>query len=339
VKGLPPAKNGGQSPFSVGHQHLDRAQRLLEAFAGVVPDGFEPLRCAVGLELTLFSPVQCPPGDALNFLGGVGDALQRKPLNVAGHLGPIAELAIYENDRQIRRVRFAQRISSEFSYLVRVRTLSRDPVSLDPLPRRYYRAVAHGRAPARVADVCVEFANATDIQLKDYDGLVQWCSRRRTLAEDTLGGLTALADDRSVESSEVLRQAKELRDALRVLLADLPAFDPMAIDVVSRARRRCAAHEKLDVAAGLIVARCAPATNDLTTLLCAVTRSAVTLLGSKLLERVRSCADERCGRFFIDHSRNGTRRWCDMSSCGNRAKQRRMRERNTGRRASLTARS
>jgi predicted RNA-binding Zn ribbon-like protein len=39
--------------------------------------------------------------------------------------------------------------------------------------------------------------------------------------------------------------------------------------------------------------------------------------------RVRRCANEACLWLFIDESKAGTRRWCDMSSCGNRAKSRR----------------
>ena len=38
------------------------------------------------------------------------------------------------------------------------------------------------------------------------------------------------------------------------------------------------------------------------------------------LARVRRCADPRCARVFLDSTKNGRRRWCDMSTCGNRAK-------------------
>ncbi|CAM5442198.1 hypothetical protein SAVIM338S_02652 [Streptomyces avidinii] len=36
--------------------------------------------------------------------------------------------------------------------------------------------------------------------------------------------------------------------------------------------------------------------------------------------RIRECASEACVLHFHDTSRNGTRRWCSMSACGNRAK-------------------
>jgi predicted RNA-binding Zn ribbon-like protein len=38
------------------------------------------------------------------------------------------------------------------------------------------------------------------------------------------------------------------------------------------------------------------------------------------LPRVRRCADPRCPRVFHDSTKNGRRRWCDMATCGNRAK-------------------
>ncbi|MDX2393862.1 CGNR zinc finger domain-containing protein [Streptomyces sp. DK15] len=37
-------------------------------------------------------------------------------------------------------------------------------------------------------------------------------------------------------------------------------------------------------------------------------------------DRIRKCAAESCVLHFHDVSRNGTRRWCSMAACGNRAK-------------------
>ncbi|OXY89927.1 CGNR zinc finger domain-containing protein [Streptomyces diastatochromogenes] len=37
-------------------------------------------------------------------------------------------------------------------------------------------------------------------------------------------------------------------------------------------------------------------------------------------DRIRGCAHESCILHFFDTSRNGTRRWCSMAGCGNRAK-------------------
>ena len=37
-------------------------------------------------------------------------------------------------------------------------------------------------------------------------------------------------------------------------------------------------------------------------------------------ERIKTCASETCDWIFYDASRTSRRRWCDMATCGNRAK-------------------
>ncbi|AKZ53060.1 hypothetical protein SAM23877_7658 [Streptomyces ambofaciens ATCC 23877] len=37
-------------------------------------------------------------------------------------------------------------------------------------------------------------------------------------------------------------------------------------------------------------------------------------------DRIRACGNPQCVLHFYDVSKNGTRRWCSMSGCGNRAK-------------------
>jgi predicted RNA-binding Zn ribbon-like protein len=54
-----------------------------------------------------------------------------------------------------------------------------------------------------------------------------------------------------------------------------------------------------------------------------IVKSAADLLVSAQLDRIRVCADPQCGWLFLDSSRNRSRRWCSMDTCGNRAKARR----------------
>ena len=37
-------------------------------------------------------------------------------------------------------------------------------------------------------------------------------------------------------------------------------------------------------------------------------------------DRIRRCQHPACVLWFYDTTRNGTRRWCSMATCGNRAK-------------------
>jgi predicted RNA-binding Zn ribbon-like protein len=63
-------------------------------------------------------------------------------------------------------------------------------------------------------------------------------------------------------------------------------------------------------------------------LLARVAWSAVTLLRTGPLDRVRECPS--CGWLFLDTSRNGRRRWCSMDTCGSRDKAKRYYQRRTG---------
>jgi predicted RNA-binding Zn ribbon-like protein len=54
-----------------------------------------------------------------------------------------------------------------------------------------------------------------------------------------------------------------------------------------------------------------------------ITQSAIALLTSSAMEHVHACASERCRWLFLDASKNHSRRWCDMTICGNRMKARR----------------
>ena len=68
-------------------------------------------------------------------------------------------------------------------------------------------------------------------------------------------------------------------------------------------------------------------------LLAPVLWSAGDLLAGPRLGRVKRCANPECGWLFLDDSRAGRRRWCSMSSCGNRAKARRHYHKSRRRRA------
>ncbi|RKR75587.1 CGNR zinc finger domain-containing protein [Frondihabitans australicus] len=59
--------------------------------------------------------------------------------------------------------------------------------------------------------------------------------------------------------------------------------------------------------------------------LASIARDAVRLFGEVGFvgdpgRRIRHCSAEDCGLVFADESRAGSRRWCSMTTCGNRAK-------------------
>jgi predicted RNA-binding Zn ribbon-like protein len=58
-----------------------------------------------------------------------------------------------------------------------------------------------------------------------------------------------------------------------------------------------------------------------------IARDALDLATSDLLPRLRVCEGHDCRAVFLDMSRPGTRRWCSMGTCGNRAKKQALRDR------------
>lgn len=51
-----------------------------------------------------------------------------------------------------------------------------------------------------------------------------------------------------------------------------------------------------------------------------IARAAALLLSQAGEVTMRECGRDQCTRIFIDRSRTGNRRWCDMEECGNRIK-------------------
>lgn len=62
---------------------------------------------------------------------------------------------------------------------------------------------------------------------------------------------------------------------------------------------------------------------NLESILWPVAWSAATLLTSDEARRIRVCAGPDCGWMYVDRSRNGLRRWCQMETCGTLEKSRR----------------
>lgn len=124
VSGWPPIKNEALSLLSANHKQHDRVRTLLEAaMAASKSVGWKATGRLVGLDVTVRAPFGRPAGDATNYLGGIGDVLQEKNklINLdLSHLGPLQEVALYLDDRQIVRVRYDVEPADSPSYSVRV---------------------------------------------------------------------------------------------------------------------------------------------------------------------------------------------------------------------------
>lgn len=181
--------------------------------------------------------------------------------------------------------------------------------------------------------LCLDLANTWGSRddpdadrLRSYWDLVVWSGQGGMLAEGEMEALLAEADRRPADADAVLRRAVALREAVYDAFSSSAAGGdpaPEALEVLNR--ELAAALPRLRLRAGDGCCRwewSAPA-GELDRMLWSVARSAAELLTSERLDRVRECASETCSWLFVDASRNRGRKWCDMASCGNRAKARR----------------
>lgn len=182
--------------------------------------------------------------------------------------------------------------------------------------------------------LCLEFANTADWhaspepeeQLSNYAALVHWARRLKLLAPGDVEALLAQAAAQPALSDEFYAWAIELREAIyRIFAAIAHGASPAPADLalLNEALPQAFNGPAL-VPAGAGFTWRYHTGSSLDRMLWPVLRSAAMLLTSPDLDRVGQCADDRgCGYLFFDSSRNRSRRWCDMGSCGNRAKARR----------------
>src|SRR5262249_5858412 len=127
VTGYPPAKNEALSMLGTGHTHAPRVRLLLEAAReACAAQAFTPADDGhIALDVRLRCPSGQNPADATNYLGGIADVLEDKshrgPLD---HLGALATVRLYRNDRQIKQVSYREIEAEHPSYTVDIRPIT-----------------------------------------------------------------------------------------------------------------------------------------------------------------------------------------------------------------------
>jgi predicted RNA-binding Zn ribbon-like protein len=183
--------------------------------------------------------------------------------------------------------------------------------------------------------VCLDLANTLEHRggerprelLRGYDDLVAWSLAAGTVDAATAAELRRAARDRPRVASRVVRDALTLREAIYAVFAAAAAGNaPSATDLDPLNAALSGSLARLRVGfegAGVGCWRWSAGSEDLDRVLWPVARSAAELLTSSELLRVRECGSPTCAWLFLDRSRNASRRWCDMKTCGNRDKARR----------------
>jgi predicted RNA-binding Zn ribbon-like protein len=163
-------------------------------------------------------------------------------------------------------------------------------------------------------------------RLPDYARLLEWAQGAGIVAGPAVVKLRREARRRPAAARDALAAAHDARAILQRTLSrrargapfylrELAAFNALLGDVVARL--------ELTPSASSTVLGFRELGERLESPLWPVVWSAARLLTSDEADRIRVCGGPDCGWMYVDRSRNGLRRWCEMETCGTRAKNRR----------------
>jgi predicted RNA-binding Zn ribbon-like protein len=170
-----------------------------------------------------------------------------------------------------------------------------------------------------------EAADSTEY-LPRYGRLVSWGLQAGLVTAKAGESLRVEARSRPRAAVAALRRAVAIREAafsLFVAIARGEKPPAAALEAINAALPEALAALRIGAGPDGFAWRFAHDEMDLAPMLAPVVRAAAELLTSDEVVRIRECGSETCFWLFLDRSKNGTRRWCDMKVCGNRAKARR----------------
>jgi predicted RNA-binding Zn ribbon-like protein len=202
----------------------------------------------------------------------------------------------------------------------------------DPPPSRAGVLPLIGGAP------CLNFANTSSGRgtplrqehLHSFDLLLTWTEHAGLTTRTLRQRLSRLAAQHPRTAAHVLRRALALREAIHATGAALANAAPPpapALAVINRELAAAMVQARLRPANGGFAWDWAAAPAALERVLWPLARSAADLLVAPLHARVKQCPGHGCGWIFLDLTKNGSRRWCEMEVCGTRHKIRRYRDR------------
>ena len=186
--------------------------------------------------------------------------------------------------------------------------------------------------------LCVRFVNTVDWRddplrrsdpLKNYSDLLHWASHAGAIPPRIAHHLAHEASLHPAAAQAAFTHAILVREALAsVLAAAVQGSQPPAEELrrFNAALGKSGEHLRLAGRKGRFHLDW-DSESSFERVLWPMVRSAADLVTSSDLQRLRTCEGVGCGWFFLDTTRNRSRRWCNMASCGNRAKVKRFYER------------
>jgi predicted RNA-binding Zn ribbon-like protein len=166
--------------------------------------------------------------------------------------------------------------------------------------------------------------------LDSYLRLLDWAALVQLLPEKVLRRLKRKTQREPAAAAKALARAKVLREALFVLLTGIITGGALPKSSLALLRKHWIvginAHE-LVMGDGRVVPKLRNDTVDFDLVASMVAYRMVQYVLPLSMDRLRMCPGPDCAWLFIDTSKAGRRRWCDMAVCGNVAKARRFQAR------------
>lgn len=160
-----------------------------------------------------------------------------------------------------------------------------------------------------------------------FDGYLAWLEGAGLLDSARRAALQRRAVEQPASATAALHEARRIRSALRPLAERgrhaTERVTQAAVLEINRVLGRSTGVRRIahDARDGSFHRTFVPGGDAFAALVIPVVESAADALVTGELARVRRCAAEPpCPRVFLDTSRSGRRRWCDMKTCGNQAK-------------------
>jgi len=190
------------------------------------------------------------------------------------------------------------------------------------------------RAPLAAGRLWLDFVNTDEAPrhaytdaLKTFDGYLAWLEAAALLDAGRRAALQRRAQEQPASATAALHEARRIRSTLRPLAEHgVQASDRVtqaAVVEINRVLGRSSGVQRVehDPRDNSFHRAFLSSGDAFAALVIPMVESAADALVRGELSRVHRCAAEPpCPRVFLDTSRNGRRRWCDMKSCGNRAK-------------------
>jgi predicted RNA-binding Zn ribbon-like protein len=160
-------------------------------------------------------------------------------------------------------------------------------------------------------------------RLTGYPRLLQWASLTGGFDPGALRALDRRSAGAPDTAAAALHATRELREAVHDVTTAIIRHDAPPADGLRRIERTwkdAVSDAELTLVAGSARLQLTVDRSGLAYLHHELALRSVELLQTLPPARTRICPGPRCGWLFIDHSRGGQRRWCDMATCGNAAK-------------------